>query len=54
MSREASKRCVAQVSGCPDDLRLGDCAADATCARGASVARHGHVGDPIFLGRGIR
>ena len=43
-----------QVSGCPDDLLLGDRAADGTCPRWAYVARHDRVGDPVFLGRGMK
>ena len=43
-----------QVSGCPNNLRLGNGAAEGTCPRGAAVACHGHVGDPVFLGRDIR
>ena len=43
-----------QVIGCLDDLRLGERAADGTCPRGAAMARHCYVGDPVFLGRGIR
>ena len=39
MDRVARRRGVVQVYGRPDDLRLGDCAADGTCPRGAAMAR---------------
>ena len=42
------------VSGYPNNLRLGSRATDDSRPRGTAVARHSHVGDPVFLERGIR
>ena len=53
MNHVAERRCVEQVRCRPDDLYLGDRTADGTRPPGAASTRHCHVGDPVFLGRGI-